>query len=155
MSVCIPTVPATFVPRPRTATRTVHIPTISLLAIGAVLLALAIASMSRSAPISVTLDQLSAPTGVSISDAFVDRAHGYVTVLGQARNTSSHTMRGAGVLVELLDRQGRVRGVETALFEADTVRPRGSAPFRVYVTDDGTAATCRVSFRQIVPASAR
>jgi hypothetical protein len=151
MSVCISAAPVGLAARPRAAAPTIRIPASAVLAVlGALLLFAALTAM-RPVPIVLTLDGAGAPSGVSLIDARIERSHGYVSVIGQTRNGSQRALRGAGVLVELLDRDGHLCGVESALLEAGAVRPGQSAPYRVYMPDEGSAVSARVTFRQIVP----
>ena len=151
MSVCIRCAPMAQAARGGLVGPRVRVPAAAGLAAAAAVAVVAAALWMRPARMPITLDSAAAPAGVEITDATVDRSYGYVSVVGQVRNGSTHALHGAGVLVELLDGQGRVRGVESSLLEPAAVPPHGVAPFRVFVADDRDAAACRAIYRQIVP----
>jgi len=127
------------------------VPIVFALGVLALLLAALTLVASHRPVMTVAVSAAGAPAGVTVSDALVERAHGYITVLGQVRNASPHALRGGGVLVELLDARGRERGMESSLLETPSVAPGETAPFRVYLLDDGSVISCRVRYRRLVP----
>lgn len=151
MSVCIeryPSVPALRTPRLGAASPAAMLVVVALAALA---LAIALSAALRPAPLDVTIADLPGTSRVAVADAAViERGHGYVSVVGQVRNETGKRLRGAGVVLELLDASGRVRAVETALVEADAVAPGAMAPFRVLAQEDDTVTSCRVRFRQVV-----
>lgn len=78
------------------------------------------------------------------------REYGYVRVIGTARNITSKPLRDTEAVVELLDRNGKLLNVESALVESPAIQPREDSPFSVHLKDAVGAASYRVRFRTLL-----
>lgn len=75
---------------------------------------------------------------------------GYATVTGEARNLSRLSLTNVEAVVELLDRNGSIIGVESALIGLKELGPSDSTPFSVTLRDAAGATSYRIRFRTLM-----
>jgi len=80
----------------------------------------------------------------------VEQRYGYVTVYGDVENHTNKTLRNVEAVVELLDSQRHVVGVDSAVTEIAALRPGEESPFRVQSLQPNGVAAYRVRFRQLL-----
>ncbi len=104
-------------------------------------------------PISTLQIEPAIGTTFVLSSPQVDRAAGFVTVIGSFENRKTLPLKQVEAVVELLDKENNTLGLESALVAAETVPARGNSAFQVVIPDKPQAAFCRVHFRELLGAT--
>lgn len=89
---------------------------------------------------------------LEVSPSQMARRYDYVTITGQVSNLSSRPLRDVEAVVEIFDREGHLRAVETALIAFSPLSPGEQSPFRVQCRYDGEVGSFRVRFRHLLGA---
>ncbi len=90
---------------------------------------------------------------VVLNSARAERKYEYVSVAGSLANVSARDLRNVEAVVELLDGQGDVLHVESALIGAANLAPNAECSFAVTMRDAEGSAAYRVRFRTLVGSS--
>jgi hypothetical protein len=94
-----------------------------------------------------------APPQIAVRSAQADRQQGYVTITGEAVNISGRRLSLLEAIAETFDKQGQLRGVETALLELPSLRPGESSPFRIHIRETAPLGSYRLRFRRLLGAT--
>ena len=101
---------------------------------------------TQGTPLSVDTEQGSK---IRCDAVNVIRRNDFVTVSGDVLNQSVRSLENLEVVVQLQDASHHTLQMASALTASKTLSPGRSTPFRIDITDDVKAVTCRVWFRKL------
>lgn len=105
----------------------------------------------------VGIDELPSASSGSVASlgTRIARDHGFIIVQGEARNRGERTLRNLEATVELFDRNGTLRTVESALVESPSIAAREESAFVLRMPDPGGVRSFRVRFHSLSGGPAR
>lgn len=106
----------------------------------------------KSATASRSVPDSRASAVLAVSSPQMERRYDYVIIMGEVTNLSSRPLRHVEAVVEIFDREGCLRAMETALIAFSLLSPGEPSPFRVQCRYDGEAGSFRVRFRHLLGA---
>ena len=89
---------------------------------------------------------------VVLSAARAERKYEFVSVIGTVSNVSGRDLKDVEAVVELLDRDGKLLSVDSALLGVSALSTGAETPFKLAMRDADGASTYRVRFRSFLGA---